>query len=167
MTELSLIESETESKTNFRDYFTELIDDNEKKIGNYYIIYKKYFTHPDTILFKGKLTNIVKEVEVNGKFLDYYYFDDFQFYYKNNQPVKLPAPYHVIPKNTPWPVYLPKTQSTYGLISIQFLERKTMNLDLKQQLLSLQPFYMIMDEMNRKTSIPYDLLKYVIKSYLW
>ena len=157
---------EKETATNFRDYFTELIDDNEKKIGNYYIIYKEYFKHPDTILFKGKLTNIVKEVEVNGKFLDYYYFDDFQFYYKNNQPVKLPAPYNIIPKDCPWPDYLPYTQQTYGVISIKFLERKTMNLDLKQQMLSLQPLYITMDEMNKKTNSPYDLLKYVIKPYL-
>jgi hypothetical protein len=157
---------EKESTTNFRDYFTELIDDNEKKIGNYYTIYKAYFKHPETILFKGRLTNIVKKVQVNGIFQDYYYFDDFQFYYKNNQPVKLPAPYHIIPKDCPWSDYLPYAQPINVAISIQFLERKTMNLDLKRELLSLQPFFITMDEMNKKTNIPVDLLKYEIKPYL-
>jgi hypothetical protein len=146
--------------------YEEILDDEKITIGNYYTLTKEYKNNLQYI-FRANLKEIIynKYTAFNGSVANYYIFEEYIFFYKNDEPVNLPAPYYVIPKDCPWTRYVPDKKNS-ALLSLKFFERKSIEPKLKCSLLSAYPFYKMKKKLADKTSIPEDILKYKIAKYL-
>jgi hypothetical protein len=146
--------------------YDEIIDDEKIVIGNYYTLIKEYNPYTQYV-FRAKLKKIITNVyKLNdGTVANYYIFDDYVFYYIDNKEINLPAPYHIIPKDSPWTRFVPDKNNS-RLISLKFYERKAIEPNFKQQFLSFYPFYKLKKVLSKKTSIPEELLQHEIAKYL-
>jgi hypothetical protein len=137
----------------------EILHENKKIIGKYYTIIKTYPDERYNRVIKARLKDKKYNVQTSryNQKINYYIFDDHIYYYKDGKQI----PELLAPLNEPFPCYVPEIRGS-GLISTKFYEIIKISDKMKQEII----LSIIKNEFNRKTGIPEDIFKYVIKMFL-
>lgn len=145
-----------------RDLLDKIEIEDEKIVGNTYIVKKQY--SGTIIWFIAKLESKYFDVGTTfyGVEIHYYYFDDYSVYEVDGN--LSPLNNANITYRAPYTAYVPDSQDLQ-LYSVEFYRIKPMPSSIQNQI-RRRAFLRVKPEFERKTKIPALLIHYLIEEYI-
>jgi hypothetical protein len=149
------------------DHSTIITNEDEKKIGNFYIIRKDYYltsVSRDTMLFIARLKEKKesKYPTYDGSRIVQYYFTDYVVFYYNNERI-IPMSQN-IPIDAPYTSYFPETQLLFSCIFHTINLKPLSKVIMKS--IELYSYEQVKDDIMKKTRLPMDIIEYTIPHFI-
>jgi len=141
--------------------------EEEKKIGNFYIVQKDYYLNSvsrDRMLFIARLKEKCEcpNLTHNGSRIINYYFTDYIIFYHNNKQI-IPMSKN-IPIDAPYTSYFPEIPLLFSCVFYSINLKPLPNKILES--IELYSYNKTKDEFTKKTGLPMDVTKYIIPEFI-